>query len=403
MSGETEAPAATDQALVFAAPDLSGPGTHVLIVGIGDYPHLLGGTEQRPDIAEGMSQLDAPVNSARALASWFLDGDFDNVDRPLASLALVLSDREPVVFEHKNSQRQEAVPRGTIGDVDQAIDNWVTRASSNQENQTIFFFCGHGVSSGEPVLLLRDFGAVRTNRFKGALNLTGFVNAMQTMPPEYQLFLIDACLVPTSVENAATVSRVTLGSPCVTPKDLGDRGGRPAKQSVHQAASALSPSYGRINGVSLYTEALLKALRGGGAQLNKEGWVSTLGLQIALDDYTTRLATKEKVEQRPELVKSSSFTVHRPQSIEIPVYIRSRPPEALGKVKRLETRRDSVVQAFYDPQEHGVHLEWECVLPYREHQLCTMFPPTADYEDLIEVLMLSTPATLHHIEPRRRP
>jgi hypothetical protein len=402
MSGEAESPAAVDPALVFVAPAVTGPGTHVLIVGISDYLHLLGGTEPRSDIAEGMGQLDAPVNSARALANWFLD-EFENDSRPLASLALVLSDRTPVVYQHRKSQRHEAVPSGEIGDVAKAIDNWVTRASSNEQNQTVFFFCGHGVSSGEPVLLLRDFGAVRNNRFDGALNLNDFVGAMQTMVPEYQLFLIDACRVPTGLAKAAMDTKVRLGRGCLAPRDLGQRGGTPAKQSIHHAASALSPSYGRIKGVSLYTEALLQALRGGGAQPNEQWWVGTLGLQTALYDYTGRLATKEKVDQQPELVKSSSFTVHKPRSIKVPVYISSKPPEALGKVRRLETRLAADVQAFYDPQEHGVQLEWECILSLREHRLFAFFPPTAGYEDLLdEVLMISTPATTYPLELRRR-
>jgi Caspase domain len=403
MSPEAESPRTEDPALVFTAPAVTGPGTHVLIVGIGDYLHLLGGTEPRSDVAEGMGQLDAPVNSARALANWFLD-EFENANRPLASLALVLSDRTPVVYEHVRSQRQEAVPRGTIGDVAVAIDNWVTRASSDQENQTVFFFCGHGVSSGESILLLRDFGAVRNNRFDGALNLNDFVGAMQTMLPEYQLFLIDACRVPTGLAKAAMDSKVRLGRVCLDPKDVGERGGKPAKQSVHHAASALSPSYGRIKGVSLYTEALIQAMSGGGAQSSEQWWVGTLGLQTALFDYTRRLATKEKVDQQPELVKSSSFTVHKPRSIKIPVYISSKPPEALGKVKRLETRLAADVQAFYDPQQHGVLLQWECLLSLREHRLSVIFPPAAEYEDLLdEVLMISTPATAYPLEPRRRP
>jgi hypothetical protein len=59
---------------------------------------------------------------------------------------------------------------------------------------------------------------------------------------------------------------------------------------------ALSPSYGRIKGVSLYTEALIQAMSGGGAQSNEQWWVGTLGLQTTLFDYTVRLATKERVE-----------------------------------------------------------------------------------------------------------
>jgi hypothetical protein len=390
-----------DPALIFLAPGHIGPGTHVLIVGISAYPHLIGGKKPRPDIAEGMGQLDAPAISARALAAWFLD-EFNNPDRPLASLALLLSEPSPVTFAHVKSQRAASLPRGTIGDLSYAIDRWVRRASSERENQVIFFFSGHGVSSGESILLLRDFGNLRNNRFDGSLNLSNFVNAMQTMVPEYQLFLIDACRVPTSLANLA-MGQVHLGRPCLTPNELDERSGKPAKQSVHHASSSLSPAYGRVRGASLYTEALLKALSGGGAQSNIRWWVGTLGLQAALSDYTQRSAAHERVEQQPELVKSSQFTVHKPRAIEIPVYITTEPPDALSKVRRVEFRLGSAVRDFYDPAKHGVRTEWACVLPLREHQLAASFPQAAEYDDYIVDLNLSTPSTWYEIPVSRRP
>ena len=83
-------------------------------------------------------------------------------------MALVLSDRTPAAYTHTKSQRDTPLPCGTADEVTAAIGGWVTRASRNQENQTVFFFCGHGVSSGESILLLRDYGAKSTGRFDGS-------------------------------------------------------------------------------------------------------------------------------------------------------------------------------------------------------------------------------------------
>src|SRR5262249_47352492 len=163
-----------------------GPGTHVLIIGIGQYPYLMGGANENPKIAEGMGQLDAPPISARALAKWFLE-NFKNSERPLASLALVLSDPESARFKHRRTtEGAHNLPKGTADDVQNAIHAWLKRASLNGENLTIFFFSGHGVSASESLLLLRDFGARAQNRFDGALNLEDFRVAMETMLPEYQ-------------------------------------------------------------------------------------------------------------------------------------------------------------------------------------------------------------------------
>jgi len=78
-----------DKALVFENRG-ANPGTHVLIIGIGEYPHLIRGENENTAIAEGMEQLDAPPISARAVAKWFLD-NFENPERPLASLAMVFT------------------------------------------------------------------------------------------------------------------------------------------------------------------------------------------------------------------------------------------------------------------------------------------------------------------------
>lgn len=78
-----------DPALIFEG-DPKKPGTHVLLIGIGTYPYLLGGPDQRPEIADGMGQLLTPSPTVRALADWFLD-TFENPDHPLASLAMLIS------------------------------------------------------------------------------------------------------------------------------------------------------------------------------------------------------------------------------------------------------------------------------------------------------------------------
>jgi hypothetical protein len=390
-----------DLALIYEAPNQGGPGTHVLLIGIGTYSYLVGGSEPRPDIAEGMGQLDAPPKSARCVADWFLD-EFNNPDRPLRSLALVLSEPEPSLYEHAKAQRRGPLPTGTVGEVADAIDAWVERASFDPGNQTIFFFCGHGVSSGESILLLRDFGGKRQNRFDGALNLNDFVGAMQTKVPEYQLFLIDACRVPTVIANS-TLGKAHLGRTPLSPDGLDGRGGAPAKQSVHHAASSLEAAFGRVRGASLYTEALLRALSGGGAQPNLKWWIGTNGLQTALAAYTERLALQEGVEQQPEIARSSQFQIHKPQSIVIPVYVTSRPPDALMKVSRLETRLGGAVRAYYDPNEHGPCTEWATVLAHREHEFAAKFPPAAGFDDYLDVLLLSPPSTVYEFEPKPRP
>jgi hypothetical protein len=389
-----------DDALIFHQ-NVPNAGTHVLIIGMSAYPHLLGGEFENPAIAEGMGQLDAPAISARAMAKWFLE-EFENTEKPLASVSLVLSEPTQATFTHpKLTEPADKLPRGTAVEIIEAIQNWAERASQNRENLTIFFFCGHGVSAGESILLLRDFGAKPLSKFDGALNLSDFIGAMQTMMPEYQLFLVDSCRVPTSIARSV-LGKAHVGRSGLDPLDLDNRGGTPAKQSVHHSSSALEQSWGRVQGASLYTEALLQALDGGGAQSNLGYWIGTLGLQTALAAYTPRLAAKERVEQQPELLRNVQFKIHRPKKIVVPLYVTSAPKEALS-LARVEACLGANISGYFDPDEHKATEEWVVHLPMREHTISAKFRPPAEYlDEPPSQVMIVPPETLYPFQFRRK-
>ena len=80
--------------------DMSSAGTHVLMISVGGYAHLLGGDpEQRLRNPMGLSQLSSPPLSANALANWFLGRQahaeakhgFNNSKAPLASIEMLVS------------------------------------------------------------------------------------------------------------------------------------------------------------------------------------------------------------------------------------------------------------------------------------------------------------------------
>jgi hypothetical protein len=50
---------------------VDGPATHALVIGVGAYPHLIGGTG-RTKYNDGMGQLTSPPISARLFASWLM-------------------------------------------------------------------------------------------------------------------------------------------------------------------------------------------------------------------------------------------------------------------------------------------------------------------------------------------
>ena len=64
-----------DQALI----DSGQPVTHAIVIGVGDYPHLVNGTGTLTNKNGGLKQLSSPPESARTFCNWLLD-DFHNPD-----------------------------------------------------------------------------------------------------------------------------------------------------------------------------------------------------------------------------------------------------------------------------------------------------------------------------------
>ena len=75
-------PAYIDRGL---APDV--PQLHALVIGVNDYPHLIGGTGAPAPNTYGQGQLSSPGISAQAIADWF-GQRHRNPSAPLGSVEL---------------------------------------------------------------------------------------------------------------------------------------------------------------------------------------------------------------------------------------------------------------------------------------------------------------------------
>jgi len=136
------------------------PATHALVVGVGEYPWLIGGTEQaNAALAEGMGQLSSPPASARAITDWLL-GSHADPTAPLATIDLLLSAADGEQSYRPEGGDTVAVDMAEKEALVAAIRAWRTRCDSHPGNVALFFFCGHGVGRGfDLALLARDFGA----------------------------------------------------------------------------------------------------------------------------------------------------------------------------------------------------------------------------------------------------
>ena len=332
-----------DPALIFED-KASRAGTHVLLIGIGDYPWLLDGAKCKSpaqvERAMGMSQLGAPPHSMRAMADWFLDPlGFSNPEKPLASLSMLLSEPEPAEYNGKT------VPRGTIADVRSAVTKWLQRGAGRRDNALVFAFCGHGVQSGSQVLLCRDYAQNPQNRFGGAIDFKQFSIALGTRLPDNQLLLVDACRTPDF--EVGLLGQAAPGDALISLDDLAPRDGAPTTPSVHFATSLYTEAWGRDDGPSLFTDALLTALSGGGANFNDDWWVTTSRLHSALTTYLTRISRKEKISQRPA-AETVEFRISKPDKIAMPLYVQSLDPEVWSEKFTVRALRDASSPLSYD-------------------------------------------------------
>jgi hypothetical protein len=243
-------------------------------------------------------------------------------------------------------------------------------------------------------LLARDYGSNRHNRFDGALNFDSFRAAMTTKAPGNQLFLVDACRTPDAIMRAVQESSAK-GRNLLTADQY--REGGAAMQSVHLATAPFSDAYGQKQGTGIYTEAIIQALNGGGAQANLRWAVGTDGLGMALSAYTPRLAAKFKLEQDPERLVGRSFTIHEPaKPIQIPVYVDCAPKEVWEQSIHFEASVGGAVTAAHrhDPAVDAAPEAWSLTVPLREHLVSARFDPGAPFADVVdEVLTVAPPET----------
>ena len=178
------------------------PGTHVFIVGVGEYTCLLGGDPARLlDKPMGLGQLSSPPLSAIALADWFVGGQtpdsnaderegFHNPDVPLASVELLVS---PGLDYQCPGGTTVAVDAATRDNIDACYVAWLARAKSHPGNIAVFYFCGHGVAGSSDYILPSDFGAHRKNPWSNAIDIAETARAARREVGGSLYFFVDAC------------------------------------------------------------------------------------------------------------------------------------------------------------------------------------------------------------------
>lgn len=306
---------------------INGPVTHAIVIGVGVYSHLLGGNSILFPRHEGMGQLKSPPISACAFANWLLR-EYNNPDKPLSSLELLISDATSTQFALPDGKVTK-VEKANKSNIRRSVRNWIDLGDENLDNRLIFFFCGHGIASGPfTVLLLDDFGEYQHSPLQNTIDFHGFYLGMDKCKAREQIYFVDACRTASStLIESLNYAGDPIIEPSATHSSLGRRYA-PAYFSTVPGDSA----YGRPMATSVFTEALIRALNGAGSDNIEGDWrVYTDRLNTGIYYSIKRLLSNTPLLEQVISVDglSSPFTIHYLKGKPIvPITVGCEPKEA---------------------------------------------------------------------------
>ncbi|MDP3479200.1 MAG: caspase family protein [Desulfoprunum sp.] len=320
----------------------AGACTHALVIGVGYYPHLVGGDEEKFADCEGMGQLSSPPYSARMIAEWLISR-FSNPDKPLSTVSLLVSEREQQPFMVQPALAGPVLPKiATMENVEQAVKAWKDKGDENENNLLLFFFCGHGFERGTDVILLpQDFGKDQDDPLDMALNLNNLHSGMGKCKASQQCYFIDSCR---SVSSTLLLKYSGEGRQIIAGSAKA-----PGKGPIFCSTLAGEAAFGRAGRETVFTEILLKSLNGCGSDNNNddETWrVDTINLHEAI---CTLLREHPDARQAPEGNRLPLFYLHYLDGApKIPVTVTCRPEEKTD-MAFFSCSDDGVILARRDP------------------------------------------------------
>ncbi|UCE27237.1 MAG: hypothetical protein JSW52_00335, partial [Candidatus Coatesbacteria bacterium] len=229
-------------------------------------------------------------------------------EKPLASLELLISEKGNGQFTRPDGEVKK-VESANLANVDAAVINWKDRGDKSRDNLMVFYFCGHGVASGDiTTLLLHDFGKREDRPLKQAIDFGGFHLGMDKCAARQQCYFVDTCRVasPTLIEASNYA-----GDPIIYGSAKHSTKGK-RYAPVYYSTVAGSRAYGREGAPSIFTEVLLRAMKGAGSGRIRGDWHVTTNTLANGISYLLEweIREDEPVEQVPETGKVARFPLH---------------------------------------------------------------------------------------------
>jgi hypothetical protein len=359
--------------------------THALVIGVSRYPFLDGPDQTQLGATFEMAELSAAAASAADVASWLIS-QYDS-DAPLATMRILLSPAEGENIVGAVAPLLTGPCPATREAVEAEMKGFVADCRS-QDAVAFVYVVGHGLQFTKrgAVLLLEDVARDPVPELQGALDVAGCFEGLdgpQFAPTQFWFF--DACrerLQSPTLETMAGAYTLSI------PK------GNAESSTMYLGSSTREAAFSVRDGRSIFSTALLEALRGAGADgptdlTSDDWWVTTTKLLDALKPAVKRLARQHGADQNVEPVGLSESTrIHRIDGVpQVPIRL-ALDPEAAGSTSRLsllfnatEPRvEDSAVWPFVSTMPAGYYkIKVTTQTPYHDFdKLHRLEPPGLD-------------------------
>lgn len=305
------------------------PVTHAFVVGVSHYPYLNGPEASDFGSDFGMVDLSSAARSASEIAAWLLT-EFHKPETPLASVRILLSPTDSETIHPAVADVVANPTPATRDAVEEAFSQFKADCKANPDNFAFVYIAGHGVqlTTSASVVLLHDFADPdHGEELVGAIDVAACHRGLSGGSyPNQQIWFSDACRqVPAVARRFESLVGALAAS-----KPIGDV----EASALILAAGPRETAFAEVDGTSLFSQALLWALRGGAAEPSRdsdtEWWVRGGTLAQELQDRIDQLTSAHAVRQQVEPIgRSAPVIVQRfPGPPECDMEVTLRPPDA---------------------------------------------------------------------------
>lgn len=178
------------------------PGLHAVLIGVSDYANLPSADDPPGEGLAALKKLRTSSLSAYQLFRKLEEMDADGrLVRPLATVRLLQSPDADELAKEPQLAAIGGAPAGRA-DIAKALGLWRADVATSRDNQSFFYFCGHGIrrSLEESILLAADFldATPGVPKLFNSFRLSNIRNGMvpgASFPDigREQFYFVDAC------------------------------------------------------------------------------------------------------------------------------------------------------------------------------------------------------------------